>query len=184
MAFNVNDFRGQLAFGGARSSLFRVTLQIPAGDGDASAKSQFMVQSAEIPAASLGTVTVPYFGRTVKLAGNRTFAPWTVTVLNDEDFKIRNALEAWSHKINTFVTNIGFQSPSSYKSQAIVEQFSKAGDMIRRYKFDGMWCVDVSAIGLDWATDGVQTFTTTFEYDWWTVDDAGTTGVSTNEVPA
>ena len=105
MAFNVQEIRSQLVGGGARPSLFQVTLQNPV-NAEADLKSTFMVQAAQIPASTMGIIEVPYFGRKVKIAGDRTFAEWTVTVINDEDFLIRNALEQWSNAINTHETNV------------------------------------------------------------------------------
>jgi hypothetical protein len=128
MAFNVQEIRSQLVGGGARPSLFQVTLQNPV-NAEADLKSTFMVQAAQIPASTMGIIEVPYFGRKVKIAGDRTFAEWTVTVINDEDFLIRNALEQWSNAINTHETNIratGGASPLLYKAQAQVVQFGKA----------------------------------------------------------
>jgi hypothetical protein len=96
MAFNISDFRGQLEFGGARPSLFEVQIFNPANTtGDL--KTPFLVRAAQLPGSTVGTVPVSYFGRQIKLAGNRTFADWTVTIINDEDFLIRNALEEWNN---------------------------------------------------------------------------------------
>ena len=85
MAFNVNDFAGALTGGGARASLFQVQITNPI-NGVADAQVPFMVKAAQIPASTLGTVEVPYFGRQIKLAGNRTYAEWAPTIINDEDF--------------------------------------------------------------------------------------------------
>lgn len=176
MAFNISNFRGQLEFGGARSSLFEVQIFNPI-NGVANPKTPFMARAAAIPAASVGTVVVPYFGRQLKLAGNRTFAEWTVTVINDEDFLVRNALEEWNNQINTLQGNVRAtgDTASSYKSTATVTQFSKSGDPIRTYEFDGIWCSDVSPIDLNWDSEGVQEFAVTFQYDYWRVS-GGTTG--------
>lgn len=181
MAFNVQEIRSQLVGGGARPSLFQVTLQNPVNaTGDI--KSSFMVQAAQIPASTMGIIEVPYFGRKVKIAGDRTFAEWTVTVINDEDFLIRNALEQWSNAINTHETNIrqlGSASPLLYKAQAQVTQFSKSGTAIREYTFQGMFPSEIGAIELDWnTTDTLETFQVTFQYDWWEVS-GGTTGNGT-----
>lgn len=173
MAFNVNTFRGELAQGGARPSLFEIQLFQPAGGtlngGDLISKSPFMVRAGQIPQSTLGTVIVPYFGRQVKLAGNRTFDDWTVTVMNDEDFKIRNAMENWSHRINNHSENINQYgvNPSQYKAQALVKQYSKEGGVIQTYKFDGLYPVAVSPIDLAWEAEAIEEFTITFAYDWW-----------------
>jgi hypothetical protein len=178
MAFNVNEIRSQLTLGGARASLFQVTLQNPA-NSVADIKAPFMVQAAQIPASSLGTIEVPYFGRKIKLAGDRTFAEWTVTIINDEDFLIRNAMEQWSNTINSLEGNVrgfGSASPLSYKSQAQVIQYSKTGTPLRTYQFNGIFPTEVSSIDLDWnSTDEIERFTVTFQYDWWNVS-GGSTG--------
>ena len=172
MAFNVNTFRGELKEGGARPSLFEIQLFNPAGGngvGDLS-KTPFMVRAGQIPQSTLGTVIVPYFGRQIKLAGNRTFDDWTVTVMNDEDFKIRNNLEQWSHKINQHTGNINEygKNPKDYKAQATVKQYSKkGGGAIQTYKFDGLYPVAVSPIDLAWEAEAIEEFTVTFAYDWW-----------------
>ena len=136
MAFNVNEIRSQLTLGGARNSLFQVTIQNPA-NGVADIKVPFLVKAAQIPASTLGTIEVPYFGRKIRLAGDRTFADWTVTVINDEDFLIRNAMEQWSNQIQSLQGNLrtfGGASPSLYKAQAQVTQFSKTGMQLIRLK--------------------------------------------------
>jgi hypothetical protein len=97
MTFNVNDIRSQLTFGGAKASHFQVQITNPV-NGLANLKTPFMVQAANLPESSVGTIEVPYFGRKIKLAGDRTFPEWTVTVINDEDFLIRNAMEEWMRR--------------------------------------------------------------------------------------
>jgi len=178
MAFNVNEIRSQLTLGGARNSLFQVQFQNPAnGAGDL--KVPFMVRTAQIPSSDLGIIEVPYFGRKIKLAGDRTFADWTVTVINDEDFAIRNALEQWSNQINSLQGNLRTFSgaaPSLYKANAEVTQFSKTGVPIRTYKFNGIFPQTISTIDVDWnATDSIEEFTVTFQYDYWEVS-GGITG--------
>lgn len=169
MAFNLNEFAGKLVRGGARSSLFEVRLESPFGD-DIKDIAPFMVKAAEIPASTVATVEVPYFGRRMKIAGDRTFADWTVTVINDEDFKVRNAMEEWSNAINNHLANLQTAggSPADYKSQAQVLQYGKDGSIIRIYNFNGMFPTEVSNISLSWDADAApQEFTITFAYDWW-----------------
>jgi hypothetical protein len=178
MAFNVNEIRSQLTLGGARQSLFQVTIQNPA-NSIADIKVPFMVRTAQIPSSDLGVIEVPYFGRKVRLAGDRTFGDWTVTVINDEDFLIRNAMEEWSNKINSLQGNLrtfGAASPLLYKANAQVTQYSKTGVPIRTYQFNGIFPSVISPIDLDWnATDQIEEFTVTFQYDWWEVS-GGVTG--------
>ena len=178
MAFNINDIRSQLALGGARPALFQVIMNNPANSGG-DAKVPFMARAAQIPASTVGTIEVPYFGRKIKIAGDRTFAEWTVTVVNDEDFLIRNAMEEWMQNINSHLGNVrkfSAAASSLYKENAQVIQFSKTGVPIRQYTFNGMWPIEVSTIDLDWnTTDTIEEFTVTFQYDWWEVD-GGITG--------
>jgi len=177
MAFNVNEFAGALKFGGARSSLFEVQITNPInGVGDA--QTPFMARAAQIPASTLGIVPVPYFGRQIKVAGNRTYPEWTVTIMNDEDFLIRNAMEQWSHAINSAQGNLrtaGGSAPQLYKSNAQVTQFGKTGDVLRVYNFVGIFPSEVSQIDVGWENEGIQEFTVTFSFDYWEVN-GGSTG--------
>ena len=170
MAFNITEFQGQMTGGGARANLFQVTIDNPVDRG-AFIKTSFMVSAAQIPAATLGTATVNYFGRQVKLAGNRTFADWEVTILNDEDFLIRDGMERWSNAINGLQSNLrdpGLATTAQYKTNATVTQFAKTGEPIRTYNFVGIFPITVGAIALDWGTnDEVETFPVTFAYDYW-----------------
>ena len=177
MAFNINDLRSQLTFGGAKSSLFQVQITNPA-NSIADIKVPFMVRAATLPASTLGTIEVPYFGRKIKLAGDRTFEAWTVQVINDEDFLIRNAMETWMSSINSHqgnITSFDSASPLQYKAQAQITQYSKTGVPLRVYNFNGLFPTDVAAIDMNWETEGIQEFGVTFQYDWWSVS-GGITG--------
>jgi len=174
MTFSVNDIKSNLTGGGARQSLFSVQFNNP-GNPLADRKMPFMIKASSIPEARLGNIQVPYFGRKINLAGDRTYADWTVTVINDEDFLVRNAMEDWSNKINSFQGNLrtiagGSSSPLAYKADATVTQYSKTGAAIRQYTFHGIYPADISAIDLDWnTTDQIEEFRVTFMYDWWEV---------------
>lgn len=172
MAFNINEMRSQLTAGGAKGSLFQVQITNPV-TGVSDIKVPFMVRATQIPESTLGTIEVPYFGRKIKLAGDRTFAQWTVTVINDEDFLIRDAMEQWSSAINTHQGNLrgfGSASPSQYKAQAQVTQYSKTGVALRTYQFNGIYPQSIGQIALDWeTTDQIETFDVTFEMDYWEV---------------
>jgi|TARA_R110000868_G_scaffold9000_9_gene45632 hypothetical protein len=178
MAFNINEIRSQLTLGGARPSLFNVNITNPA-NSVADIKTPFLVRASQVPASTLGLIEVPYFGRKVKIAGDRTFAEWSVTIINDEDFLIRNAMEQWMQSINSHLGNVrGFGSASdlSYKSTAQVTQYSKVGVPVREYSFNGIFPINITEMEVDWnSTDSLQEFTVTFQYDWWEVT-GGTTG--------
>ena len=177
MAFNINEIKSQLALGGARPSLFQVTLTNPV-NAAADLKFPFMCRAAQMPASTLGMIEVPYFGRKIKIAGDRTFAEWTVTCINDEDMIIRNAMEEWSNNINSHLGNLrsfGSASPALYKANATVTHFGKTGLPLRSYTFNGIFPTEVSPIDLDWnTTDTLEEFTVTFQYDHWEV--SGVTG--------
>ena len=168
MAFNVNDIRAQLAFGGARPSLFQVIISNPVNPV-ADIKLPFLCKTAQMPSSQLGLIEVPYFGRKLKLAGDRTFDAWTVTIINDEDFLIRNAMEQWNNYIQLYqqnVTALGTGAPSLYKSQATVTQYGKAGEVLRVYQFNGIFPQAVGPIELAWNTvDEIEEFQVQFQYD-------------------
>jgi hypothetical protein len=169
MAFNVNEIRANLIGDGARPSLFEVTMVNPVSSlGDQ--KLRYMVRAAEIPSSSLSVIPIPYFGREIKVAGTRTFPDWTVTIMNDEDFAVRRALEAWSASINSNQTNV--RSAANYRSTADVIQYSKDGSEIRRYQFVNIFPLEVQAITLGWDQgNAIEEYQVTFAFDYWTVED-------------
>ena len=133
-----------------------------------------MAKAAQLPGSTVGTVPVYYFGRELKFAGNRTFTDWTLQIINDEDFVIRNSLESWMNAINSHASNVrnsGAVNPSNYSVDAIVTQYGKAGDVLKTYKFVGLFPVDIAPIDLDWGTnDSVEEFSTTFAFQYWESD--------------
>lgn len=183
--FNVDQFRTAMQYDGARPNLFEVALAFPNFvelSGQASAVSRFFVKTAQLPGSTIGAVTVPYFGREVKVAGNRTFADWTVTVINDENFVIRNAFERWHRGINGNQSNLrepGAVSTSplapgtSYAVDAEVYQYSKAGGApIKKYRFVGMFPNDIAPIDLDWGSnDTIEEYSLTLSYQYWLSED-------------
>ena len=176
MAFNINEFKSQLTGGGARPSLFQVQITNPV-EPVADFKLPFKIKAAALPSSTLGSYQIPYFGRTVKYAGDRVFDDWPVTIINDEDFLIRNAMEAWSNSINSHDSNIR-TLPQDYKSNAIITQYGKDGTALRTYVFEGLYPVTVDAIPVGWdQSDVIEEFGVTFQYDLWRVE--GATGIST-----
>ena len=177
MAFNVSEFRANMIGDGARPNLFSVTLIFPtiAANGNAAgSKATFMAKSAQLPGSTVGTVPVFYFGRELKFAGNRTFADWTLTIINDEDFTIRNSLESWMNAINSHagnVRNAAAGSPAGYTVDAEVTQYGKTGNTLKKYKFVSLFPVDVAPIDLDWGSnDTIEEYSATFAYQWWEAD--------------
>ena len=177
MAFNVAEFRANMIGDGARPNLFQVTLNFPtiAENGVAAGqKATFMAKSAQLPGSTIGTVPVFYFGRELKFAGNRSFTDWTVQIINDEDFTIRKAIESWMNGINSHagnVRNAGAKSPTGYTVDAEVTQYGKTGDTLKKYKFVGMYPLDLAPIDLDWSSnDTIEEYGVTFAYQWWETD--------------
>jgi T4-like virus tail tube protein gp19 len=173
MAFSINEVRANFQFEGARPTLFTVNIFNPV-NSVADNAIQFLASATSIPESKLGDIPVPYFGRIVHFAGDRTYDAWTVRIMNDEDFKVRNALEQWSDAINKKVQNT--RSQLNYKSTATVNQLSKSGTTVRTYRFNGLYPAEIQPIRLDWgATNQFETFDVTFVYDYWEVT-GGNTG--------
>jgi len=175
---SITEFRSKLTGGGARSNLFEVNIQYPTdvGNGDATADGEFLIKAAEIPAANLGNIPVPFRGRVLPVAGDRTFDPWTVTIINDTDFSIRSKMEEWSNFINDIQTTQGEVNPEVYQRTATVKQLGRSGGtgdgkggdtipLLRQYNFVGIYPNAVSSIPLDYgATDQIEEFQVTFNY--------------------
>ena len=159
---DITKFRDKLNKGGARSNLFEVEIKdIPGGGEDVQDEVRFLVKAAEIPASNIGNIPVPFRGRVLPVAGDRTFDPWTVTIINN-DFKIRDSMERWSNFINDMVLANGSVDPESYQRYGIVKQLSReakgdAPDIIRQYNFNGIYPNVISNIPLDYgATDQIE----------------------------
>ena len=173
---NITEFRSRLSGGGARANLFEVEIAFPEelviDLNLVTDKVPFLVKAAEIPASNLGNIPVPYRGRVLPVAGDRTFDPWTVTIINDTDFQIRDAMEKWSNSINDLQTAQGTINPEVYQRSAQVKQLSREGSApgdpektLRIYKFEGIYPNTVSSIPLDFgATDQIEEFQVTFNY--------------------
>ncbi len=174
MTFNVTEFRANMVGDGARPNLFQVQMAFPniASSPLAGQRLSFMAKGSQLPGSSIGTTSAYYFGREVKFAGNRSFPNWTLTVINDEDFVVRNGFEKWMNALNSHSLNVRSVAAVNslfYASDATVTQFSKTGLPIKQYKFVGMFPIDLSPIELDWAqNDTMEEFNVTFDYQYWT----------------
>ena len=180
MPFNVTQFASLgLQEGGARASLFDVVVYLPEGidtGGSDLDALRFMCKAASVPASTVGQIEVPYFGRKIKFAGNRTFDNWTITILNDEDFMLRHAFEAWSQAINSNIGNLRDINAStevaggSYRSRSVVTHYTKTGTISRIYELENCFPLNISNIDLNWeTTDAVEEFTVELAYDYYTV---------------
>ena len=182
MTFNINNWRSNgLPQGGARPTLFDVLLTPPPGIGSSTRISQqiaLVAKSSQLPSVQVDDIQIGYFGRKIKVQGDRTISDWTITVMNDEDFAIRSMFEHWSNQQNAFVSNRSSFGTNqlAYKVDGVIRQYSKAGPsgdagIIRSYKLVGLWPKSISAINLDWdSTNTVEVYDVTFSMDWFEPD--------------
>jgi len=169
MSENINKFKSRFTGGGARPNQFRVLMSWPAGVDGGGDLAQFMIKGASLPADVIAETIVPYMGRQVKVAGDRTFEPMSLTVINDTDMTIRNAFESWMNNINAHGANVGEQNPELYQVDFEIQHLDRKGDVIKSYKIVGGWPTNVSAIDLNWETnDTVEEFTVEISYQYWT----------------
>lgn len=161
---DITQFRTKLGAGGARPNQFLVTLNFPVG---ISAPGDFalLVTSAALPASNVNPTIVQYRGREVKLAGERTFDPWTITVLNDTGMRLRSAFETWSNRMNDRETNGGALQPALYMADMIVEQKDRNDLTLRTYNLYNAFPITVSEVALSYsANDVISEFNVTFQY--------------------
>ena len=166
---NINDFKAKLAGGGARPNQFKVTMPFPGYSqvGGEIEELAFLCKITQLPAMTVGMVTVPFRGRQIKIAGDRTFADWTITVINDTNFKIRNAFERWQNGINNMTDGEGLTNPADYQVDAFVDQLDRNGATIKSYTLRGAYPIDVAAIELDYGNnDTIEEFQVTFNYQY------------------
>ena len=163
---NIDDFKANLIGGGARATQFRVTLTPPSGIaiGLDVRRTSFLVTAAQMPASALTEIAVPFRGRNIYITGDRP-APetWSVTVYNDTDFMIRNAMELWQNGINSYVDNTGVISPSDYQTDLTVEQLDRDDTVLKSYIFRNAFPTSISAIELSSAE---ATEIETFDIEW------------------
>ena len=205
----ISQFKERLAGGGARPNLFEVNIpSFPApisniwgsGAGAEAETFSFLCKSAALPASNVNPIDVPFRGRVLKVAGDRTFDPWTVTIINDENFKLRTAFEKWMNHINKLENATGATNPDSYMTDAYVYQLGRGktkesksnfgnanGESLtplRAYKFWSIFPTNVSQIDLSYDTsDDIETYTVEFQILYWTAgegnvsDQAGASNV-------
>ena len=167
MSLRVDDFKAKLKGGGARSNQFRATVNFPAYAGGDAELTSFMCKAAQLPASVMNVIEVPFRGRQLKIAGDRTFEPWTITVLNDTGFEIRNAMERWMNGINAHTANTGITNPGLYQSDLVVEQLDKDGSVLKSYTFRGCFPTNVAAIDVSYETEAIEEFTVEFQVQYW-----------------
>lgn len=168
---NISNFLANFK-GGARPNRFMVELTFPIYVGQPTTASRFFVSAAVLPGQTVGVTQVAYQGRMIKVPGDRTFEDWTITVINDENFDLKNAFEKWSNAINEHNRNIRQQpEPIAHFQTALVHQMSVSGDIVKSYKLLNAFPSNISPIQLDWNTmDTVETFQVTLSYSHFETD--------------
>ena len=167
----ISDFKSKLTGGGARPNLFEVELAFPAAvaiENDVLQKSRFLVKAAALPSSTVAPIGIPFRGRILKIAGDRTFETWTITVINDTDFVIRSAFEKWMNVINKLDDGSGLQNPDEYQKDAMVHQLDRDAGILRSYKFWDIFPTNLSTIDLNYeTTDTLEEFTVEMQVHWW-----------------
>ena len=200
----LSQFKSKLAGGGARPNLFEVSIPTfptaiaeawSPGDDNENGMFKFLAKATSLPASNLGSIEIPFRGRTLKVAGDRTFDDWTVTIINDEDFKLRTAFERWSNVISRLDDATGVTNPSSYMTDGFVQQLGRGPtantgsndggetSVLRTYKFFDVFPVTVAEIALSYdTTDTLEEFDVTFRYQYFTIGNSTQSSGSTGEV--
>ncbi len=190
----LTNFKSRLAGGGARNNLFEVTIpSFPTasedfwkqGQDDNATKMAFLCKAAQLPASTVAPVDVPFRGRVLKVAGDRTFDPWTVTIINDEDFSLRTAFEGWMNKLSKLNDATGVTNPTSYMTNAYVKQLGRGAEkfatentggessILRTYKFYDIFPTSVTAIDLSYdSTNQVEEFQVEFQVQYFTIGES------------
>ena len=170
---NINEFKSRLQGGGARANQFKVTLSFPgyAEVGGETSDLSYLCTATSIPGQSLGTVAVPFRGRVLNLVGDRTFSPWSITVLNDTNFKIYRAFERWMNAMNNMTDNEGLTNPGNYQTDIVVQHLDRNGATLKSYTYRGLFPVALAGIALDYSTnDAIEKFDVTFKIQYFETD--------------
>ena len=200
----LSQFKAKLIGGGARPNLFEVSIPTfptaiaeawSPGDDAENGIFKFLCKSTALPASNLGSIEIPFRGRTLKVAGDRTFDDWTVTIINDEDFKLRTAFERWSNVMSRLDDATGVTNPTSYMTDGYVQQLGRGGQIsassndggessvLRSYKFFDVFPVTVGEIALSYdTTDTLEEFDVTFRYQYFTIGNSAQSSGGTGEV--
>jgi len=183
MAHSIQDFKTVLKGGGARPNLFEVVLtDFPGGAEFDANEFSVLCKAANLPASNIASIDVPFRGRIFKVAGDRTFDTWSITVINDEDFKIRTAMEAWMQYVGQYADGSGSTNPNDYMRDVLVKQLkrlpSNVGgnvavgqglEVAKQYRFYSIFPTNISAIDLSYDTaDTIEEFTVEFQVQYWT----------------
>ena len=170
---NINEFKSRLRGGGARANQFKVTLPFPgyASVGGETSDLAFLCSATALPGQTVGQVAIPFRGRVLNIAGDRTFEPWTITVLNDTDFKLYRAFERWMNGINNMTDNEGIANPADYQVDGFVDQLDRNGTTLKSYTYRGLYPEVLANIPLNYSTnDAIESFDVTFRYQYFETD--------------
>ena len=188
----LDAFKGKMVGGGARPNLFECELFFPdeaipvnSSKDEIADKSRFLVKAAQLPASNVAPILIPFRGRNLKIAGDRTFEPWTITIINDVDFKIRTAFERWMNLINKHEDNAGLTDPTAYQKDLFVRQLGRASlegstptsasqlPVLKMYKFHGTFPTRISDIALSYdSSDTIEEFSVELQVQWVDVQDS------------
>ena len=164
----VDDMKAKLVGGGARPNLFKVTMNFPSYVTADTSLASYMCKAASFPASTIAPIPVPFRGRQLQIAGDRIFEPWTITVINDTDFNVRNSFEQWMNGINQHEENTGLTQPSSYMADMIVEQLDKDGTVKKKYDIRGTFPTTLGAIEVGYDQENViEEFTVELQVQYW-----------------
>ena len=170
---NINEFKSRLRGGGARANQFKVTLPFPgyAAVGGETSDLAFLCSATALPGQTVGQVAIPFRGRVLNIAGDRTFEPWTITVLNDTDFKLYRAFERWMNGINNMTDNEGIANPADYQVDGFIDQLDRNGSTLKSYTYRGLFPTNLASIPLNYAdNDKIEEFDVTFAIQFFETD--------------
>lgn len=169
MSLAIEDFKAKLLGGGARANLFKVLLTYPGAAGGNTELTSFMAKGASIPASTVAEVVVPFRGRQIKVAGDRTFETIQLTIINGIDFAIRDSFERWLNSINQHEAGVGFTALADYQSDMEIQQLDRQNNVLKSYFVKGAFPTSLSAIDLSYdSNDAVEEFTVDLSYQYWT----------------
>ncbi len=164
----VDDFKAKLKGGGARPNLFKATINFPGYANGNVELTSFMCRAAQLPGSIMSEIIVPFRGRELKIAGDRTFDTWSPTIINDTDFDVRNAMERWMNGINAHSDNSGLTNPIDYQADLVVDQLDRDGSTIKTYNFRGCFPTNIDPIDLSYdPAAAIEEFSVTFQVQYW-----------------
>lgn len=164
----VDDFKSKLTGGGARANLFKATVNFPSYVSPDMELTSFLCKGVQIPSSTIAPIAIPFRGRQLQMAGDRTFEPLSLTIINDANFTVRNTFEQWANGINNFATNTGLANMNEYIADVVVEQLDKAGNVTKKYDFRGCWPSSISTIDVNYDTENtIEEFTVELQVQYW-----------------